>query len=261
MDPIDVYRSWGGSPASDLAFEQLLLERAAEGAPGLAFASWPEPVVVLGYGQPVADVDLEECRRRGIPVLRRLTGGTGVVHRGDLGVALALPVGHPWAQGIVSLYDRFLDALLPGLAAVGADLHRLDDPRRGARVRSPICFEDQLADTLATADGRKAVGCAQARRARSVMIHAAVTLGLDPELYGSVFRVDPGRVARALAPAVVGVGPAEVAAALEGAVSAALGLRPAAGPRPAVPDRILAPWRESRWAPVPDPSVPPLAAK
>jgi len=184
-------------------------------------------------------------------VLRRLTGGTGVVHVGDLGVALALPAEHAWAKGIVALYDRFVDALLPGLAAAGGRLERLAAPRHAARVRSPICFEDQLADTLVTADGRKAVGCAQTRRARAVLVHAAVLLGLDAGLVARVFRVEEARVRAHLAPAVPGGRPESVAAAIAGPIAAALGAAAVPTPRPPLPERLLVPWSEPRWAPVP----------
>ena len=159
--------------------------------------------MVLGYGQPDDDVDLEWCRSRKLPVLRRLTGGTGVVHHGDLGVGLALPQAHPWAEGIISLYGRFLEVLEPALRSVGANVSRVEEPRRASRVRSPICFLDQLADTLLV-DGKKAVGCAQTRRKGAVLIHAAVLLGLDAEMYSKVFGVPAEDVASGLAPALPG---------------------------------------------------------
>jgi len=177
-----------GPPVEDLAREAWLLERAAEGEVSLLLTSWEGPVVVLGFGQRPEDADLEWCCSQGLPVLRRLTGGTGVVHRGDLGVGLALPQVHPWAKGIIGLYGRFLDVLEPALTAVGAEVSRLAEPRRGSRVRSPVCFLDQLSDTLVV-DGRKAVGCAQTRRRGGVLIHAAVLLGLDAGLYARIFDV------------------------------------------------------------------------
>jgi lipoate-protein ligase A len=251
LPQLEVFAAAAGGPVGDLAFEALLLERAAEGRAALAFASWPGPVVVLGYSQDAGDVDLDWCRDRGVPVLRRLTGGTGVVHAGDLGVALALSIEHPWAKGIVALYDHFVAALLPGLTAAGGRLERLTAPRHATRVRSPICFEDQLADTLVTADGRKAVGCAQSRRAHAVLIHAAVLLGLDAALVARVFRVDQARVRAHLAPAVPGGESARVARMITASVTGALGMAAVATPRPGVPERLLAPWTEPRWAPVP----------
>jgi len=245
-----VYERFRGRPSADLALEEVLLERAADGEPSLLVTSWPGPVVVLGYGQPADDVDLDLCRARKIPVLRRVTGGTGVIHNGDLGVALALPVGHPWAGGVIGLYGRFLDVLEPALAAVGAAVQRLTAPRRATRVRSPICFEDQLADALVV-DGRKAVGCAQARRRLSVLVHAAILLGLDAGLYAEIFRVPKSRVLAALTPAAV-VPPEVLAREVEPRFAAGLGLEMRIADPPEVPAALLDRYREPHWAPVPD---------
>lgn len=240
-----------GPPSRDLAFEGDMLARAADGQPSLLVTSWPGPVVVLGYAQPPTDVDLDWCRRRRIPVLRRLSGGTGVIHRGDLGVALALPGDHPWAAAIVGLYGHFLDALAPALADVGSRAVRIDEPRRASRVRSPICFEDQLSDTLAV-DGRKAVGCSQTRRKGGVLIHAAVLLGLDASLYSGVFGVSEDRVERALAPAVEGVDPERISAAVIRRFAQCLDLA-ASEPAAATPSpEQVAIYGEERWSVVSD---------
>jgi len=237
-----------GPPVEDLAREAWLFERAADGQLGLLVTSWQGPAVVMGYGQKSDDVDLEWCGARGIPVLRRLTGGTGVVHQGDLGVGLALPEAHPWAKGIVGLYGRFLDVLEPALRSVGSDVSRLDDPRRGSRVRSSICFLDQLSDTLVVA-GKKAVGCAQTRRRGAVLIHAAVLLGLDAELYSRVFRVPEEEVRAGLAPAVEGAEWRTVGEAVVLELARALDAEVDRRPLETVPDRFLEPYKDPRWAP------------
>jgi len=228
-----------------------MLERAAAGRPSVLVSSWPGPVVVLGYAQPADDADLEWCRRKGIPVLRRLSGGTGVIHRGDLAVALALPKEHSWTEGIVSLYDRFLAVLQPALKEAGSRAEVLVEPRRGSRIRSPICFEDQLADSLVV-DGRKAVGCSQTRRKGCVLIHAVILLDLDPELYARVFRIDVERVRNGLAPAVTGVAWEKVADLVLRRLACELELDFEVVSRPDPSDELLAGYREERWAPVPD---------
>lgn len=247
---LEVFRSTG-PPSHDLAFEAELLARAARGRCSALVTSWPGPVVVLGYAQKPAEVDLGWCRGQGIPVLRRLSGGTGVIHRGDLGVALVLPPEHPWSEGIVGLYDRFLDVLEPALVAVGGRVERVAESRRAGRVRSPICFEDQLADTLVV-EGRKAVGCSQTRRKGGVLIHAAILLDLDADLYSGVFGVDASRVRRGLAPAVSGVDWGRVAEAVLDRLADGLGLDLEVRPRPDPALEHLAPYQEDRWAPVPD---------
>lgn len=238
-----------GPPAHDLAREAWLLERAAAGEASLFLSSWTGPVVVLGYAQPPADVDLEWCRAHGVPVLRRLTGGTGVVHRGDLGVGLVLPATHPWAQGIIALYGRFLDALEPALRSLGARVSRLAEPARASRVRSPICFLDQLADTLVV-DGRKVVGCAQTRRRGAVLVHAATLLGLDAGLYTRIFGIDAEQVQAGLGRAVAGVGWREVGGAVAAELARALGAELVHRLLEPVPERFLEPYRTERWAPV-----------
>ena len=233
----------------DLAREAWLLERAADGEIGLLLTSWQRPVVVLGYAQKAEDADLEWCRRQGIAVLRRLTGGTGVIHRGDLGIGLALPQVHPWARGIGGLYARFLEVLEPALRSAGGQVSRLAEPKHASRVRSPICFLDQLSDTLVV-DGRKAVGCAQTRRRGAVLIHAAVLLGLDAELYARVFRVSEEQVRAGLAPAVPGADPRVVGLAVAEELAVALELRLEPRPLTPIPERFLEPYTTLRWAPV-----------
>ena len=246
MDDLVVYTSEG--PARhDLAFEAQMLDDAAAGRCSVLVASWPDPVVVLGYAQKPEDVDLEWCRKNAVPVLRRLSGGTGVIHRRDLGISLALPADHPWAKGIVDLYDRFLGALVPALVAVGGAVERVIQPAHATRVRSPICFEDQLADTLVV-DGRKAVGCSQTRRKQAVLIHAAVLLGLDAEAYARVFRVEAGRVLGALSPAITGVSWRSVARAVVARIGLDLELQPVWFERPVPRDEFLEVYDRKRWS-------------
>jgi lipoate-protein ligase A len=71
------------TPAENLALDEALLEHAESGAePCEVLRLWesPEPMVVLGRSSRVADeVDEEQCRRLGLPVLRRGSGGASVV--------------------------------------------------------------------------------------------------------------------------------------------------------------------------------------
>jgi lipoate-protein ligase A len=245
---LEIYEGTG-EPVDDLAFEAWMLDRAAAGYPCFQLTRWTGPVVVLGYAQQPEEVDLDFCRRRSIPVYRRLTGGTGVIHSGDLGVALALPASHPWAAGVVGLYDRFLEVLSPALKTFEPRIERKQDPPRAARVRSPVCFLDQLSDTLLV-DGRKVVGCAQTRRRGAVLIHAAVLLGLDAELYAAVFRTESTEVRSGLGAAVEGGDWRRIGGAIARETGRGLGETPAERSRPAVPTEYLEPYEESRWTPL-----------
>ncbi len=244
-----LFLSEGRTPQHDLAAELWLLERAAEGHVGLLAYSWIGPVVVLGFGQQAGDIDLEWCRSSRIPVVRRITGGTGVVHCNDLAISLALPIDHPWAQGITSLYGNFLDALAPGLRFLGSKAERLSEPEKAGRKRSRICFEDQTSDTLAI-DGRKVVGCAQTRRRQSVLIHAAILLGLDEALYAKVFSVDEVRVLDGLAVAVADKNWRDVTMSVGHELASALGVDVEPTVLPILGKQWLEPWTTERWSPL-----------
>ena len=117
-------------------------------------------------------------------------------------------------------------------------------------MRSPICFFDQLSDTLAVG-GKKAVGCAQTRRRGAVLIHAAILLGLDAELYARVFGVAVDEVRAGLAPALPDGDWRVVGDAIVEGLEDALGLDARSCPLEQVPDHYLEPYRTPRWSPVP----------
>lgn len=240
------------APTLAPCIEEALVERGPGAEPTLFVYGWESPALVLGYGQPADDVDLAACRADGVVVLRRRTGGTGVFVDADLGLSLALPREHPWARDLGGLYDRFLDALTMALAA-------LEQPVSRATVgalrvpRTPICFEGQLRESLLV-DGRKAVGCAQMRRAGGVLVHATLLLGLDPVRQGRAFGVLPRRISAALAPlAVAARDRTALVRELGAAFSKALELPLAERALPDLGDDLCARYADPRWCPVPAP--------
>lgn len=66
------------SAVFNTALDQFLLGKAGQGELTLAFTRWL-PSVLVGNSQSLAlDVDLPECQRRGVSVMRRLSGGQSV---------------------------------------------------------------------------------------------------------------------------------------------------------------------------------------
>jgi lipoate-protein ligase A len=84
------------TPAENLACDEALLDLCDEGRGDEVLRFWesPTPFVVLGYSnKAAAEVNLESCRRDGVPVLRRVSGGGAVVQGpGCLNYALILRI-------------------------------------------------------------------------------------------------------------------------------------------------------------------------
>src|SRR5688500_8323897 len=71
------------SPAENLALDEALLDAAEADSTAEDVLRFWEPanycVVVGRSSQVVVEVNLEACRRRGIPVVRRSSGGAAIV--------------------------------------------------------------------------------------------------------------------------------------------------------------------------------------
>jgi lipoate-protein ligase A len=158
----------------NMALDEALLEAVSSGAslPALRFFGWKPPAVSLGYFQGLEEeVDLEACRRHGVDVVRRISGGGAVFHHAEITYSLIMPLSHPRADSSVSESYRVLCAgITAGLGRLGV----------GA-VFAPI--NDILAG------GRKISGNAQTRRKGCLLQHGTVLLDLDPELMFSLLKV------------------------------------------------------------------------
>ena len=179
------------SPEECLAEESRLLQR---GALHLFTYTWNQPVLVLGRGQSLENINTDTCRKEGIPILRRSTGGTGVLHQHTLNIALFLPRNHPWSQTIAPLYGRFTAWVKAALTKQSFSCKGWNH-RRPSAPRSAICFESHTDDTLLI-EGRKVFGSAQRRQKTGVLIHGTLLLDLDVPQHSRVFGVPKAHIRR-----------------------------------------------------------------
>ncbi|HEU5319611.1 MAG TPA: hypothetical protein VFX28_02325, partial [Methylomirabilota bacterium] len=71
--------------ATNMAIDEALWRgrQAGTSPPTLRFFGWAPPTVSLGYGQPLdRHLDVEACRRLGVGLVRRPTGGGAIYHDG-----------------------------------------------------------------------------------------------------------------------------------------------------------------------------------
>ncbi len=128
----------------------LTLVGAGQAPPTLRFYEWRSPWVSLGTGQGASDLDPVALEARDWGVLRRASGGTAVLHQGQLGYAVILPTSHPlWNGDLASSYQRISVALALGLSCwafhpsprrrrrrQGSRRERRRSPRASASARS-----------------------------------------------------------------------------------------------------------------------------
>ena len=164
----------------NMAVDEAVLEAVGKGTvpPTLRLYAWEPPCLSLGYAQPVADVSLEELTSQGWEIVRRPTGGRAILHTDELTYSVIGPHDDPHlAGGILESYSNLSQALLSALHMLGIPAEAQEsssDPdasriERGVeKNKNPVCFEIPSNYEI-TANGKKLVGSAQARRKEGVL--------------------------------------------------------------------------------------------
>jgi lipoate---protein ligase len=180
------------------------------------------PALVLGSAQPLEDVDAEACARLGVEIVRRRSGGGGVLLvPGDvLWVDVVVPRGDPlWCDDVGQAFHWLGDAWVAALGACGVtgmSVHR--GPMRHSPWSSLVCFAGVGAGEVVQA-GRKVVGLSQRRTRPGARFQCAVYHRWDPAALVAVLR-DPPPLAELEGLALpVPAPPEQVAAAFVAAVT------------------------------------------
>ena len=179
--------------------ERLLAAVGAGGLPALRWYVTPQPALVLGVGQALDDFDAAACRRAGLPIVRRSSGGTAVLaDDGLLNLDIALPAAHHLShRDVVRAYAWLGTALARALrhlswaaCAIAPEEARRDtaalraDERPGATLLLRTCFGGRSPYEVLVA-GRKVVGLCQVRRRTGTLYQVGILLGFDaPRLAG-----------------------------------------------------------------------------
>lgn len=158
-----------------LARDWQLFQSVESGASEHLFRIWDvqEPVVVAGRSNRLEDwVHLDACRRDGVPVLRRFSGGGAVVlGPGSLNYAVA-----------ISLVSR------PELADVGASLCFVLQHVVAAFELEGLVI---VAPSDLALDGLKVSGNAQRRGRRAMLQHGTILYDFDSALAGRYLAPPP----------------------------------------------------------------------
>ena len=159
----------------NMAVDEALLDDAAQsGRAYWRFYQWQVATVSLGYFQAY-DEQARRYRERGLPMVRRLTGGGAILHDRELTYSVILPRDHPLARSRDDLYGVVHRSVVAVLSRWGLE-PQLFVAGTGRPVREPfLCFERRApGDVLA---GRsKLAGSAQRRRRGAVLQHGSVLL-------------------------------------------------------------------------------------
>jgi lipoate-protein ligase A len=170
------------APWWNMALDRWLLRQCESGRdiPVLRLYGWDRPTVTVGRHQDLARdrIDTEACRRHGVSVVRRPTGGRAVYHGRGLTYAVVAPIPRG-ATTVVAIYHWVAQALVDGLQALGLPVAALGRQRGlAAGPLSAACYAAPSEGEVALA-GRKWVGSAQRRLKCAFLQHGSIPLEDD----------------------------------------------------------------------------------
>jgi len=148
---------------------------------------WNPSAVSVGYFQSTMnEVDLEACRRLGVDVIRRITGGGTVFHdyEGEITYSLVAPDDDPKIpDDILSSYRLICGGVVNGLGRLGleAEFKPVNDIITG---------------------GRKISGNAQTRRYGAVLQHGTILVDCDVRKMFTVLKVSETKISDKMIEAV-----------------------------------------------------------
>jgi len=173
--------------ALNMARDVAILEAvsAGESPPTLRLYGWGPPCLTIGQHQGLDAVDLDFCRREGIDVARRPTGGRALLHHLELTYSVVAPLGTPpLPTSLQTAYRLICGGLVKACRALGIDAE-LTGGEVNLRLPNPTstvpCFEAPAEGEVVVGD-RKLIGSAMRVHAGCILQHGAILLNWDGRL-------------------------------------------------------------------------------
>ncbi|MCD2478856.1 biotin/lipoate A/B protein ligase family protein [Mammaliicoccus lentus] len=170
------------NPFYNMAVDEALMNFVSreEIDPVIRFYTWDPATLSIGYFQKLTkEIDIEKVKEKGFGLVRRATGGRGVLHDKELTYSVIVPESHPnMPQTVTEAYRVISEGLLEGFKALGFEAYFSVPKSKEAREklkspRSSVCFDAPSWYELVV-EGRKIAGSAQTRQKGVILQHGSI---------------------------------------------------------------------------------------
>lgn len=180
----------------NMAVDEVLMNLCEQNCePILRIYSWEPCAVSLGYFQKLEKaVNIDECKRQNIDIVRRLTGGRAVIHHNEITYSVIIPQSYEeMPPSIAGSYKFLCEGIIAGLKNIGIEAS-LDSGKRKQPIKgSAVCFDSPSMNEIVH-EGKKLVGSAQVRKNQILLQHGSIPISIEPEKYKSLLKYSSERV-------------------------------------------------------------------
>lgn len=174
-------------PYYNMALDEALLNFVSRGEidPVIRFYTWDPPTLSIGYFQRLEkETDIDMVRKKGYGLVRRQTGGRGVLHDKELTYSVIVPESHPaMPKTVTEAYRVISNGLLEGFKSLGFDAYfaiprSKEEREKLKQPRSSVCFDAPSWYELVV-EGKKIAGSAQTRQKGVILQHGSILQSID----------------------------------------------------------------------------------
>jgi len=160
--------------------EAILIAQKELPTPTLRFYDWETPAFSFGYFQDIPkEVDVEVCRKEGIQLVKRMTGGGTVVHGWDLTYSLILP-RHPGEMTVSETYQSICNCLVKAFINLGITAYCFGSKTNVKQSTQNICLTNPAEHDVMCND-KKLAGVSVRRNRNGIMFQGYISLDMPPE--------------------------------------------------------------------------------
>ncbi|HEY4600917.1 MAG TPA: lipoate--protein ligase family protein [Cerasibacillus sp.] len=171
-----------------MALDEALLNWHSEGhiPPTLRFYGWRKPSLSVGHFQKVEkSIHFPGLEKHGCQYVRRLTGGSAVLHDDELTYSIVVSENHPKIpHSIREAYYVLSQGILEGYKNLGIQAEYFIPKQKSKRTA--VCFERPAFYELVV-DGKKISGNAQTRKKGVLLQHGSIPIRIDIDMLFDLF--------------------------------------------------------------------------
>ncbi|PTK79846.1 octanoyltransferase [Staphylococcus haemolyticus] len=169
-------------PYYNMAMDEALLNFVSRGEidPVVRFYTWNPATLSVGYFQRLKkEIDIDKVNEKGFGLVRRQTGGRGVLHDKELTYSVIVSEEHPnMPSTVTEAYRVISEGLLEGFKLLGIEAYfaiprSKEEREKLKQPRSAVCFDAPSWYELVV-EGRKIAGSAQTRQKGVILQHGSL---------------------------------------------------------------------------------------
>lgn len=180
------YKEYNG--ADNMRIDSELLESAVKSQstePILRFYGWVPACVSLGRNQTEEHINLDYCKQNNIDIVRRVTGGRGLLHDDEVTYSFVCPTNFlDGGESIVKSYKEISSALIEGLKLLGIEAELGNKKQRSAAF--DYCMSLSTGADLCH-KGQKLIGSAQYRHQNYILQHGSILFSYNKDVIENIF--------------------------------------------------------------------------